>query len=62
MTKGTTDLFGKVCVQLAKRYAAEDRYDDAIAVLQQIPKGSTSTNDARYLLKRYRRILDNKQP
>jgi serine/threonine protein kinase len=61
-TKSTTDLFGKVCVQLAKRYAAEDRYDDAIAVLQQIPKGSTSTNDARYLLKRYRRILDNKQP
>jgi tetratricopeptide (TPR) repeat protein len=59
LDKRTTELFGKVCVQLAKQYAKDNRYDDAIALLQQVPKGSPAAKDSRELLKRYRHILDS---
>jgi hypothetical protein len=61
LSKLETDLLGKVYVQLAKQDAKDKRYDDAIGLLQQVPKGCTSAKDARELLKRYRQILDKTQ-
>ena len=62
LNKGQSETFGKVCVGLAKKNAGEKNYDDAIALLQQVPKSTASSKEARDLLKKYRNILDKEQP
>jgi hypothetical protein len=61
LPKSETELLGKVCIQLAKQYAKDNRYDDAIAVLQQVPKNAASAPNAREMLKRYRQIIEKSQ-
>ena len=62
LNKSQSETFGKVCVGLAKKNAGEKNYDDAIALLQQVPRGTASSKESRDLLKKYRNILDKEQP
>lgn len=55
------NLYGTVCVKRAKALAKERSYDSAIATLQQVPKNTPSAKEARELLKRYRKIIDEEQ-
>jgi serine/threonine protein kinase len=54
LTKGQQDNLNRICVSLAKQYAQEKRFPEAIALLEQVPPKTTKADEARSLLKKYK--------
>lgn len=56
LTKPQQDTLNKICVSLAKQYAQEKRFPEAIALLEQVPQKSSKSDEARSLLRKYKQM------
>ncbi|PWT99702.1 MAG: hypothetical protein C5B53_05055 [Candidatus Melainabacteria bacterium] len=54
LNKVQMENMNKICVSLAKQYAREKRFPEAISLLEQIPQKSTQSDAAKTLLKKYK--------
>jgi serine/threonine protein kinase len=54
LNKVQVENMNKICLSLAKQYAKEKRFPEAISLLEQIPQKSTQAADAKTLLKKYK--------
>jgi serine/threonine-protein kinase len=55
LNKTQVDNLNKICLSLAKQYAREKRFPEAITLLEQIPQKSNQSDAAKQLLRRYRK-------
>lgn len=56
LNKAQLENMNKICLSLAKQYAREKRYPEAITLLEQIPQKSTQADAAKQLLRKYKQI------
>jgi pentatricopeptide repeat protein len=56
--KEDMEAFSKLCLQLGKQKGREKNYADAIAILNQAPKGTKPYSDAQKLARKYQNIQD----
>jgi serine/threonine protein kinase len=54
LSKPMTEKLNQICVSLARQYAQEKRYPEAITLLEQVPQKSSKAKEAKDLLKQYR--------
>jgi hypothetical protein len=54
LSKTQVESMNKICVSLAKQYAREKRFPEAIALLQQVPQKSNQADAAKSLLRKYK--------
>src|SRR5262249_13308837 len=54
LSKSQQDSLNKICVSLAKQYAQEKRFPEAIALLEQVPAKSNKADEARTLMRKYK--------
>jgi serine/threonine protein kinase len=56
LTKASSDTLNKVYISLAKQYAQEKRFPEAISLLEKVPPRSNRADEAKGLLKKYRQV------
>jgi serine/threonine protein kinase len=62
LTKPQADSLNRIYVSLAKQYAQEKRFPEAIALLQQVPQKSPKGDEAKGLLKKYKAMRPSTGP
>ncbi len=60
LNKSQVENMNKMCVNLAKQYAKEKRYPEAISLLEQVPQKSTQADAVKSLLKKYKTYKPSK--
>lgn len=54
LSKSQLESLNKICLSLAKQYAKEHRYLEAISLLEQVPQKSPQADAAKTLIKKYK--------
>jgi serine/threonine protein kinase len=54
LSKAQVEILNRVCISLAKQYAQERRFPEAISLLEQVTPRSPRADEAKSLLKRYK--------
>jgi len=54
LTRTQAESLNRICVSLAKQYAQEKRFPEAISLLEQIPSRSSRGDEAKRLLRQYK--------